>query len=251
MNAENNFAARLIDAGRLAAIARTSGVKADVSYYVNEALKELWRTGSPEEARRIAQRWVLWDAEGRPWPRIPPLENVVLFHRAGTAEMSTVKQPVTPLHAIRAWFERQDEEVRCEIAGMAALLVFEGGGLLELSSREWCDYLLRWLSEAKLPTHTVIGRAMMFRTCFEYFTEGRFTESGWTRSEAAALKILEDAKRAPNSEAARFAPVAKKMLDTLPDRKSRWMELRKSWKELADGNLTARALRIWSVSQIE
>ncbi|MEY9278852.1 hypothetical protein [Bradyrhizobium yuanmingense] len=214
------------------------------------ALKELWRSRSPEEAKKIAERWVLWDAEGRPWPRMPPLENVVLFHRAGTAQVSVVNRPVTPLHAIRDWFEKQDEEVRCEIAGMAALLVFEGDGLLDFSSREWCDYLRRWLSEAGLPAHTIIGRALTFRTCFEYFAESRFTESGWARSETAALEVLEDAKRDPNSEAARFAPIAEKMLDTLPARKSRWIEVRKSWRALANSSLTARALRVWSASQM-
>ncbi|MGY3614163.1 hypothetical protein [Bradyrhizobium sp. USDA 10063] len=249
MNAENNFAARLIDAGRLAAIARTCGLKADVSYYVNEALKELWRSRSPEEAKKIAERWVLWDAEGRPWPRMPPLENVVLFHRAGMAQVSVVNRPVTPLHAIRDWFEKQDDEVQCEIAGMAALLVFEGADLLDLSSREWCDCLRRWLSEAGLPAHTIIGRALTFRTCFEYFAESRFTESGWRRSETTALEILEDAKDVPNSEAARLAPIAEKMLDTLPARKGRWMEVRKSWRELASASLTARSLRVWSALQ--
>ncbi|MGY3695874.1 hypothetical protein HAP41_0000007265 [Bradyrhizobium barranii subsp. apii] len=250
MNAENNFAARLIDAGRLAAIARTCGLKADVSYYVNEALKELWRSRSPDEAKRIAERWVLWDAEGRPWPRLPSLKNVVPFYRAGAAQVSIVNRPVTPLHAVRNWFEGQNEEVRCEIAGMAALLVLEGGGLLECSSKGWCDHLRRWLSEAGLPAHTIIGRALRFRTCFEYFAESRFTESGWRRSEAATLKILEDAKRDPNSEAVRFVPIARKLLDTLPARKIRWMEVRKSWRELANASLTARALRVWSASQM-
>ena len=107
MNAENNFAARLIDAGRLAAIARTCGLKADVSYYVNEALKELWRTRSSEEAKKIAARWVLWDADGRPWPRMPPLENVVSFHR--TAAAPVVNSPATLLQLIRNCFEKQDE----------------------------------------------------------------------------------------------------------------------------------------------
>ncbi|BBC02361.1 MULTISPECIES: hypothetical protein [Bradyrhizobium] len=249
MNAENNFAARLIDAGRLAAIARTCGLKADVSYYVNEALKELWRTRSSEEAKKIAARWVLWDADGRPWPRMPPLENVVSFHR--TAAAPVVNSPATPLQLIRDWFEKQDEEMRREIAGMAMLLVLEFRGPPENGSRERCGYLRRWLSQAGLPNHTVIGRALTFRTCFEYFAESRFTESGWTRSERAAFKILEDAKRDPNSETAHLAPIAKKMLDALPARKSRWIEVRKSWKQLAGTSLTPRALRIWSALHME
>lgn len=140
--------------------------------------------------------------------------------------------------------------MQCEIAGMAALLVFEGADLLDLSSREWCDCLRRWLSEAGLPAHTIIGRALTFRTGFEYFAESRFTESGWTRSETTALKILEDAKDVPNSEAVRLAPIAEKMFDTLPARKGRWMEVRKSWIDLASASLTAPALRVWSASQM-
>ncbi|MGY4403956.1 hypothetical protein [Bradyrhizobium sp. USDA 3315] len=106
MNAENNFAARLLDAGRLAAIARMCGLGADVSYYVDEALKELWRTRSPEEAKAIAERWVLWDAKGKPWPRMPPLENVVPFNRTGSTATSVVTPPLTPLQTIRDWFEK-------------------------------------------------------------------------------------------------------------------------------------------------
>ncbi|KRP91733.1 hypothetical protein AOQ73_24480 [Bradyrhizobium pachyrhizi] len=251
MNAENNFAARLLDAGRLAAIARTCGLKADVSYYVDEALKELWRTRSPEEAKAIAERWVLWDAKGKPWPRMPPLENVVPFNRTGATKISAVNRPRTPLQAIRDWFEKQDEDVRCEIAGMAALLIFEGGNLLDFSSQEWCDHLRRWLSETGLPNHKIIGRALTFRTCFEYFSERRFTEAAWTRSKEAAVKILEDAGLAPNSEAASLAPIAQKMLETLPARKCRWIEVGKSWSKLVDTRLAPRALRVWSASYME
>ncbi|MCP1838264.1 MULTISPECIES: hypothetical protein [Bradyrhizobium] len=251
MNAENNFAARLLDAGRLAAIARICGLKADVSYYVDEALKELWRTRSPEEAKAIAERWVLWDAKGKPWPRMPPLENVVPFNRTGATKIWAVNRPRTPLQAIRDWFEKQDEDVRCEIAGMAALLIFEGGNLLDFSSQEWCDHLRRWLSETGLPNHKIIGRALTFRTCFEYFSERRFTEAAWTRSQEAAVKILEDAGLAPNSEAASLAPIAQKMLETLPARKCRWIEVGKSWSKLADTSLAPRALRVWSASYME
>ncbi|MGY3131286.1 hypothetical protein ACVIHH_008154 [Bradyrhizobium sp. USDA 4518] len=246
MNAENNFAARLLDAGRLAAIARTCGLKADVSYYVDEALKELWRTRSPEEAKAIAERWVLWDANGKPWPRMPPLENVVPFKRTGAAEM-----PRTPLQAIRDWFEKQDEDVRCEIAGMAALLIFEGGNLLDFSNKEWCDHLRRWLSETGLPNHKVVGRALTFRTCFEYFSESRFTEAAWMRSKEAALKILADAGLDPTSEAASLAPIAQKVLETLPARKCRWIEVGKSWSKLVDTRLAPRVLRVWSASHME
>ncbi|MVT70255.1 hypothetical protein GPL21_34825 [Bradyrhizobium pachyrhizi] len=251
MNAENNFAARLIDARRLAEIARTCGLKADVSHYVNEALKELWQTQSPEEARKIAERWVLWDAEGRPWPRIPPLDNVVQFHRAGPTQISMASQPATPLQAIRGWFDRQDEEVRTETAGMATLLVFEGHDLLVFGGRAWCDYLRQWLSETNLSNQTIIGRALTFRSCFEYFAESRFTESGWTRSEKVALGVVEDAKNDPDSDAARLAPFAQKLLDTLPARKIRWINVRKSWRELVSASLTPRALRVWSASRTE
>ncbi|WP_316397028.1 hypothetical protein [Bradyrhizobium sp. 33ap4] len=251
MNAENNFAARLLDAGRLAAIARTCGLEADVSYYVDEALKELWRTRPPEEAKAIAERWVLWDAKGRPWPRMPPLENVIRLHRAGSTETSVVNRPTTPLQAIRDWFEKQDERVRYEIAGMAALLIFEGSNLLDLSSQEWCDCFRKWLNDAGLPNNAVIGRALTFRTCFEYFGESRFTEAGWTRSEEAAVKILEDAKLDPNSETAHLASIARKVLDTSPSWKGSWIEAGRSWRKLTETSLTPRALRVWSASQME
>ncbi|WP_456779738.1 hypothetical protein [Bradyrhizobium sp. USDA 3315] len=251
MNAENNFAARLLDAGRLAAIARTCGLKADVSYYVDEALKELWRTRSPEEAKAIAERWVLWDAKGKPWPRMPQLENVVPFNRTSSTERSAANRPAPPLRAIRDWFEKQDEDVRCEIAGMAALLIFEGANLLDFSSEEWCDHLRRWLSETGLQNHKVIGRALTFRTCFEYFSESRFTEAAWMRSKEAAVRILEDAGLDPISEAASLAPIAQKMLQTLPARKCRWIEVGKSWSKLVDTSLAPRALRVWSASHME
>ncbi|WP_050632123.1 hypothetical protein [Bradyrhizobium viridifuturi] len=116
MNAENDFAARLIDAGRLATIARTCGLRADVSHYVNEALREPWQTQSPEKARKIAERWFFWDAEGKPWPCMPPLDNVVQFHRTRRPNTDIDgEQPATPLQSIRDWFERQDEEARTEI----------------------------------------------------------------------------------------------------------------------------------------
>ncbi|MGY4403957.1 hypothetical protein [Bradyrhizobium sp. USDA 3315] len=140
--------------------------------------------------------------------------------------------------------------MRHEIAGMAALLIFEGSGLLDFSSEEWCDYFRRWLNETGLPSHTVIGRALTFCTCFEYFGESRFTKAGWTRSEEAAVKILEDANLDSNSATAHLVPIAQKMLDTLPARKSSWIEVGRSWRKLAGSNLTTRALRVWSASQV-
>ncbi|WFU54661.1 hypothetical protein QA639_34520 [Bradyrhizobium pachyrhizi] len=179
---------------------------------------------------------------------MPPLDNVIQFHRAGSTQKLIANQPKTPLQVIRNWFEKQDEEIRREIAGMATLLLFGGGRLLDCGSEEWCEHLRRWLNEAGLPNHTVIGRALTFRTCFEYFAESRFSESAWNRSEKAALEILLDAERDPNCDTARLAPIAQKMLDTLPTRRSRWIELRKSWRELVRAHLTAGALRVWSAT---
>ncbi|MCD9825459.1 hypothetical protein [Bradyrhizobium japonicum] len=252
MNAENKFAARVLDARRCAAMARTRGLKFDVSDYINQALKDLWRTRSPDEAKRITERWVVWDADGRPWPRLPPPENVIRFYRIGsTAQAATVNHPMTPLQIISDWFEKQDAEMQGEIAAMAALLVFEGAELLDFDTQGRVEYFQRWLNEVGLPAHTVVGRALTFRTCFEYFAESMFTESAWKRSEKASRKVLEEAKRDPNSKAARLAPTARRLLDTLPARKSKWIRIGKSWRELADAHLKPGALTVWRISQYE
>ncbi|MCP3460570.1 hypothetical protein [Bradyrhizobium sp. CCGUVB23] len=81
----------------------------------------------------------------------------------GLAQRSTLDQPMTPLTIISDWFQTQDGKVQAEIAGMAALLMFDGADLLDLGSQEQVDFLRHWLHEVGLETHTVVGRVLTFR----------------------------------------------------------------------------------------
>ncbi|MCP3460396.1 hypothetical protein [Bradyrhizobium sp. CCGUVB23] len=182
-----------------------------------------------------------------------PLLNVFPLHQTpgGWAQRSMLGQPMTPLMIINDWFEKQDGEVQVEIAGMAALLMFDGADLVDLGSHEQVEFLRHWLSEVGLQAYTVVGRALTFRVCFEYFAEDRFTDFGWRLSEKALRKALEAPEHAPNSDTMRLASHARRMLDGLPARKNKWIEVGKSWRELADACLTSSALRDWTSSQTE
>ncbi|KRR10525.1 hypothetical protein CQ12_40675 [Bradyrhizobium jicamae] len=182
------------------------------------------------------------------------LLNVFPSHQThvGLAQRSTLDPPMTPLTIISDWFEEQDTEVQVEIAGMAALLMFDGAALLDLGSQEQVEFFRHWLSEAGLQTHMVVGRVLTFRACFEYFAENKFTDFGWRLSEKALRKAIEESERAANfSDSMRLASNARRVLDVLPARKSKWIEVGKSWRELADACLTSSALRNWASSQTE
>ncbi|UVO30383.1 hypothetical protein [Bradyrhizobium arachidis] len=159
--------------------------------------------------------------------------------------LTSLNLPMTPLQIINDWFETQDAEVQAEIAGMAAFLIFDGADVLDRSNRERVEFVRQWLSESGLQTNTIVGRALTFRACFEYFKDSRFTESGWKRSEKLFCEDFGDAARDPNSDAAP-ASNAQKVLDDLAARKSKWIEVGKSWRELADACLTSSALRDWT-----
>ncbi|WP_439373118.1 hypothetical protein [Bradyrhizobium sp. DASA03120] len=167
------------------------------------------------------------------------------------SQRSKLGQAMTPLTIIGDWFEKQDGNVQIEIAGMAAFLMFDGADLLDLGSQEQLEFLRHWLSEVGLETHTVVGRVLTFRVCFEYFAENKFTDFGWRLSEKALRKAVEESERAPNPDTMRLASHARRMLDGLPTLKSKWIEVGKTWRELADAWLTSSALRDWTASQME
>ncbi|WP_027556317.1 hypothetical protein [Bradyrhizobium sp. Cp5.3] len=158
---------------------------------------------------------------------------------------------MTPLQTISDWFEKQHAQVQGEItAGMALLLDFDDADFLPLDSEEQREFFRQWLSEVGLPAYAVVGRALTFRACFEYFAESRFSEASWKQSEELFREALEETKGNPHSDAARFAPTAQRLLDEMPARRSRWIEGRQSWRGLADGSLTPDALRKWVTSQM-
>ncbi|WFU40151.1 hypothetical protein QA640_39065 [Bradyrhizobium sp. CB82] len=160
-------------------------------------------------------------------------------------------EPMTPLQTISDWFEKQHAEIQGEIsAGMALLLNFNDTDFLALDNEQQGEFLQQWLSEVELPTHAIVGRALTFRACFEFFAECRFTELWWKQSEKLFREALEETTDNPHSDVARFSPTAQRLLDDMPARKSRWIEGRQSWRELADGSLTPSALRKWITSQM-
>ncbi|MCP3471376.1 hypothetical protein NLM33_13650 [Bradyrhizobium sp. CCGUVB1N3] len=110
---------------------------------------------------------------------------------------------MTPPMIISDWSEKQDSEVQVDIAGMAAFLMFDGADLVDIGSHKQVEFLRHRLSEVGLQAHTVVGRVLTFRVCFEYFAEGRFTDFGWRLSETALRKVVEEAERAANSDTMR------------------------------------------------
>jgi hypothetical protein len=89
----------------------------------------------------------------------------------------------------------------------------------------------------------------MFRACFDYFGD-RFSGSGWKQSEEVFRETLEEAKRDSNSQAARMASSAQRMLDNLPARKAKWQAVGTLWKELSEAHLKNEALSDWSASEM-
>ncbi|MDI4236790.1 hypothetical protein OZ411_28665 [Bradyrhizobium sp. Arg237L] len=156
---------------------------------------------------------------------------------------------MSPLEAIVGWLEKQDSEIQSEVAGCAAYLLFETDGVLALGGPEQLQAVKQWLSEPHLPSYRAVGRAVRFRACFEYFAEGRFTDSGWKLSEELFRETIAEATRDPNSEAARFALNAQRMLNNLPARKEKWRQVGHSWRELVEAHLTNEALSDWNAAE--
>jgi len=156
---------------------------------------------------------------------------------------------MSPLDEIVGWLEKQDSEIQSEIAGCAAYLLFENDDVLALGGLEQLHAVRHWLSEPDLPPYRAVGRAVRFRACFEYFAESRFTDAGWKRSEELFRETIAEATRDPNSDAARFALSAQRMLNDLPARKEKWRQVGHSWRELVQAHLTDEMLSDWSASE--
>lgn len=156
---------------------------------------------------------------------------------------------MSPLEAIVSWLTKQDSEIQHEVAGCTAYLLFEDDDVLALGGPEQLQTLKEWLNEPNLPSYRAVGRAVRFRACFEYFAESRFTESGWKLSEDLFRETIAEATRDPNSEAARFALNAQRMLNNLPARKEKWRQVGHSWRELVQTHLTNETLSDWSASE--
>ena len=77
MTIEQRIAVQVFDAKCRALPARDGGKPEDASEVVIHALAELWQF-APYAANEIADHWVIWDIDGRPWPRESAFgENVV------------------------------------------------------------------------------------------------------------------------------------------------------------------------------
>jgi hypothetical protein len=86
MNIEQVFAAEVFSAEKEAAEARKQGIPQTASDVIGGALADLWPMGYALGYRRddiqaIADRYVFWDKQERPWPRPAATDNVVTLKR--------------------------------------------------------------------------------------------------------------------------------------------------------------------------
>jgi hypothetical protein len=74
MDIEQIFAAAVFSAEKEAAEARKEGIPYTASDVIEEARSDLWSVGYAQGHKRddiqaIADRYVVWDEQDRPWPR--------------------------------------------------------------------------------------------------------------------------------------------------------------------------------------
>jgi hypothetical protein len=159
---------------------------------------------------------------------------------------------ISPLAAISAWLRQQDTETQSEIAQVLTFLMFDDQDhIFSQSPVAQRQKLLDWLSDEGCAPYKVIGRAIMLKACLEYFGNERFDEAGWGLSEEMFRSTIAEAEADSNSDAARVADSAKRMLSDLPARKAKWLAIEKSWAALAEKRLSPDALKDWSLAHMK
>jgi hypothetical protein len=159
---------------------------------------------------------------------------------------------ISPLAAISAWLRQQDTEIQTEIAQVLTFMMFDDQDhIISEAPEGQRQKLLDWLRDEGRASFKVIGRAVTFKGCFEYFGYGRFDEAGWSLPEEMFRSTIAEAEADPKSEAARMADSARRMLSDLPARKAKWLAVGKSWAALAEKQLSPDALREWSDARMK
>lgn len=152
----------------------------------------------------------------------------------------------SPLAAIRDWIREQDGEIRSDIAVSMAYLLLGPEFYLERPERQ-LEALLLWLDDEDDGFKIrAVGRALMFKSCFEFFAHDRFSEGGWRGTEAMFRDVVSKAASDPQSEVQMIAPGAFRALRDLPARRENWALAGKSWAHLVEEHLTHEALNRWS-----
>ena len=76
MDIEQVFAAEVFNAASQATTLQQQGIGSSASDFIDMALCDLWQM-APSQAQAIAETYVFWDEQGRPWPRPAASGNVL------------------------------------------------------------------------------------------------------------------------------------------------------------------------------
>ena len=150
---------------------------------------------------------------------------------------------MSPLDALRGWYEEQTEAFQEEIAFLLSTSMFDN----ENDSFSSCVADLKaWLGAKNLDPYNLTGRVARFRACFELAFAHRFHESGWDRPKSFFKYILTEGSSNVDSDQFHLSPTAFKMLRGLPERVEEWKQVGISWTALREKHLTDAVLSNWA-----
>lgn len=147
--------------------------------------------------------------------------------------------PNAPNMKILAWYEGLDHDDQLNIAHHLAYYL----GIVEQLSEDGkseIQNMKSWLTDSNAYD---IGRALCFKSCYEYAFRGTFTVEGWEKYKERNEEMLKrfSGKEANTSPTGARA-VAQRWLDSYPEKRERGLKLAASWQSLAEAELTEEAL---------
>jgi hypothetical protein len=155
---------------------------------------------------------------------------------------------VSPLQAIADWLQAQPMDIQEDVGAMV-LMLLEDESSFERHSNP-VPFLLEWLNKDSIGIRE-IGKALTFKALFEHVFVKRFTEAGWVRPEKMFRSVITEGATDHDSDAAKIAPSAFRMLRALPERKELWKAAGITWTALVSEHLTEEALDAWNLSHMK
>ncbi|HLH92908.1 MAG TPA: hypothetical protein VKX28_31165 [Xanthobacteraceae bacterium] len=154
----------------------------------------------------------------------------------------------SPTAAIVAWLRGQDAEIQAEIADLMLMVMRDD--FIDLATND-VDTVVTLIDslEADAPTYRVVGKAVIFRSVFDFLFAKRFTDAGWVDSEEMLRSAIKEGSSDHDSDAAKIAPSAFRMLRGLPGRRESWKAIGESYSALVQEYLTDEAIGTWQLQQ--
>ena len=149
-----------------------------------------------------------------------------------------------PITQLLQWLKSQDNDIQGDIAFLMSAEVpgFDFYGV-RWDSGEGINQFYAKIEEHSGTDIGNIGFVVVFRAIFDFtIFNTRGTVESWSDSQKMFESALEskDADQPPSMK-----ETARKMLDAMPARREKWIEICKQWQELKSSALSDAALEAW------